>query len=96
MNTKIRDFVRDYIVESNVVNQSYINYTDDELEWLVNELYNNWFDIRRTLDEQMFINREMHSNYYIYEARELVARAKFLYAKAEQMIRVDKKKQNLI
>ena len=96
MNTKIRDFVldiRDYIVESNVVNQSYIELTeltDDELDWLVDELYNNWFDIRKTLDEQMIVNRKMYSNYYIYEARELVAKAKFLYAKAEQMIRVDK------
>ena len=94
MNTKIRDFVRDirdYMVESNVVNQSYIELTDDELDWLVDELYNNWFDIRKTLDEQMIVNRKMYSNYYIYEARELVAKVKFLYAKAEQMIRVDKK-----
>ena len=58
MNTKIRDFVRDirdYMVESNVVNQSYIELTDDELDWLVDELYNNWTDIRKTLDEQMIV-----------------------------------------
>lgn len=95
MNTKIRDFVRDlrdYVIESNSANHFYPNLTDDELDWMVNELYNNWFDIRKTLDEQMVVNRTMNSNYYIYEARELVAKAKFLYAKAEQMMRVDNKK----
>lgn len=96
MKVKIRDFVRgfrDHIInQENIGDYSYNAFTDCELDWLVNELYNDWFDIRKTLDEQMIVNRTMNSNYYIYEARELVAKAKFLYAKAEQMMRVDKKK----
>ena len=94
MNTKIRNFVRDlrdYVIESNSPDHYYATLTDDELDWMVDELYNNWFDIRKTLDEQMIVNREMCNNYYIYEARELVAKAKFLIAKAEQMMRVDNK-----
>lgn len=81
-----------FVIESSTPNHCYVGLTDDELDWMVNELYNNWFDIRKTLDEQMIVNRKMYSNYYIYEARELVAKAKFLYAKAEQMMRIDNKK----
>lgn len=94
MNTKIRNFVRDlrdYVIESNSPYNYYATLTDDELDWMVDELYNNWFDIRKTLDEQMIVNKKMYSDYYIYEARELVAKSKFLIAKAEQMMRVDNK-----
>ena len=94
MNTKIRKFVRDLrdsVIGGNFPNHYYANLTDDELDWMVDELYNNWTDIRKTLDEQMICNRKMYNNYYIYEARELVAKAKFLIAKAEQMMRVDNK-----
>ena len=61
--------------------------TDKELEDLVDELYANYSDERKCLDEQMIVNRQMYSNHYIYEARALEAKAKFLYAKAEVMMR---------
>ena len=92
--TTNRDFVydfRDHVIGSTSAEHDYTKLTDDELDWMVEELYNNWFDIRKTLDEQMIVNRNMCNNYYIYEARELVAKAKFLIAKAEQMMRVDNK-----
>ena len=81
----------DIIIKSGEAEFDYRELNDDEVSWLVDELYNNWFDIRKTLDEQMLVNNKMYSNYYIYEAREMVAKAKFLYAKAHQMMRVDNK-----
>ena len=79
--------LRDIIVTDDELEFNFEELTDEELDWLVGELYCNWFDIRKTLDEQMLVNTKMYSNYYIYEARESVAKAKFLYAKAEQMMR---------
>ena len=79
--------LRDIIVNDDELEFNFMELNDDELNWLVDELYCNWFDIRKTLDEQMLVNNKMYSNYYIYEARESVAKAKFLYAKAEQMMR---------
>ena len=79
--------LRDIIVNDDELEFNFEELTDDELNWLVDELYCNWFDIRKTLDEQMLVNSKMYSSYYIYEARESVAKAKFLYAKAEQMMR---------
>ena len=79
--------LRDIIVNDDELEFNFEELTDEELDWLVDELYYNWFDIRKTLDEQMLVNTKMYSNYYIYEARESVAKAKFLYAKAEQMMR---------
>ena len=61
--------------------------TDNELEDLVDELYANYSDERKCLDEQMIVNRQMYSNHYLYEARALEAKAKFLYAKAEVTMR---------
>ena len=61
--------------------------TDNELDDLVDELYANYSDERKCLDEQMIVNRQMYSNHYIYEARALEAKAKFLYAKAEVTMR---------
>ena len=78
--------LRDIIVNDDELEFNFKELNDDELNWLVDELYCNWFDIRKTLDEQMLVNNKMYSNYYIYEARESVAKAKFLYAKAEQMM----------
>ena len=83
--------LRDIIVTDDELEFNFDELTNEELDWLVDELYCNWFDIRKTLDEQMLVNNKMYSNYYIYEARESVAKAKFLYAKAEQMMRVDNK-----
>ena len=79
--------LRDIIVTDDELEFNFDELTNEELDWLVDELYCNWFDIRKTLDEQMLVNNKMYSNYYIYEARESVAKAKFLYAKAEQMMR---------
>ena len=79
--------LRDIIINDDELEFNFEELTDEELNWLVDELYCNWFDIRKTLDEQMLVNNKMYSNYYIYEARESVAKAKFLYAKAEQMMR---------
>lgn len=79
--------LRDIIATDDKLAFNLVELNDDELHWLVDELYCNWFDIRKTLDEQMLVNTKMYSNYYIYEARESVAKAKFLYAKAEQMMR---------
>ena len=79
--------LRDIIVTDDELEFNFDELTNEELDWLVDELYCNWFDIRKTLDEQMLVNTKMYSNYYIYEARESVAKAKFLYAKAEQMMR---------
>ena len=79
--------LRDIIVNDDELEFNFDELTNEELDWLVDELYCNWFDIRKTLDEQMLVNNKMYSNYYIYEARESVAKAKFLYAKAEQMMR---------
>ena len=79
--------LRDIIVNDDELEFNFEELTNEELDWLVDELYCNWFDIRKTLDEQMLVNTKMYSNYYIYEARESVAKAKFLYAKAEQMMR---------
>lgn len=61
--------------------------TDNELDDLVDELYANYSDERKCLDEQMIVNRQMYSNHYLYEARALEAKAKFLYAKSEVMMR---------
>ena len=83
--------LRDIIVNDDELKFNLKELTNEELDWLVDELYCNWFDIRKTLDEQMLVNNKMYSNYYIYEAREMVAKAKFLYAKAHQMMRVDNK-----
>lgn len=79
--------LRDIIIKSGEAEFDYSELNDNELDWLTGELYNNWFDFRKALDEQMLVNNKMYSNYYIYEAREMVAKAKFLYAKAEQMMR---------
>ena len=79
--------LRDIIVTDDELEFNFDELTDEELDWLVDELYCNWFDIRKTLDEQMLVNTKMYNNHYIYEARESVAKAKFLYAKAEQMMR---------
>lgn len=67
--------------------------TDEQLNELIDPLFCEFLDERKCLDEQMIVNNEMYANYYLYEARALEAKAKFLYAKAEVMMR--KRKSSL-
>lgn len=63
------------------------NLDNKELEALVEDLFCDEFDIRKTLDEQIHCNTKMYNNYFLYEARHLEARAKYLYAKSTLMMR---------
>lgn len=64
--------------------------SDEDLDALVELLFCDWFDERKCLDEQIHVNRRMYNNFLWYEAREAEAKAKYLYAKANQIERAGK------
>ena len=59
----------------------------EELKNLSQELYDEYCDFRKSLDEQIVVNEKMCNNYYFYEASVYEALAKLLYVKAEIMMR---------
>ena len=64
--------------------------SDEDIDELVELLFCDWFDERKCLDEQIHVNLRMHNNFLWYEAREAEAKAKYLYAKANQIERAGK------
>lgn len=74
-------------MEINRIKALLYTMSDEDLEKYEEETFNEYLEIRKTLDEQMLVNREMYANHYLYEARVLEAKAKFLYVKAEIMMR---------
>lgn len=74
-------------MEINRIKALVYTMSDKDLEKQEEETFNEYLDIRKTLDEQMLVNKTMYANHYLYEARVLEAKAKFLYVKAEIMMR---------
>jgi hypothetical protein len=74
-------------MEINRIKALIYTMSDKDLEKYEEETFNEYLDVRKTLDEQMIVNKTMYANHYLYEARVLEAKAKFLYVKAEIMTR---------